>query len=134
MSDQASVAVSDGSSHRAFVIFIAFIAALAGLLFGYDTGVISGAILFIREEFHLTSGQTEFVVGVVLIGALLGAISSGRLADWFGRRRVLICTALVFAVGALGSAFAKTILALELYRVLLGVAIGVASYVAPLHG
>jgi len=121
------------SGHRLFVVFISFIAALAGLLFGYDTGVISGAILFIEKQFTLTSGQAETVVSVVLIGALVGAITSGRLADRFGRKKVLLTTALIFAFGALGSAFARSVPTLVAYRFIIGLAIGVASYTAPLY-
>jgi len=130
MNDQAA---ASQSTHRAFVIGIASIAALAGMLFGYDTGVISGAILFIKPEFNLTLGQTETIVSIAIFGALCGAIFSGRLTDRFGRRGVLIGTAIIFAVGALGSAFSHSASVLTVYRFLLGVGIGVASFTAPLY-
>ncbi len=75
--------------HR-FVIVVAIIAALGGLLFGYDTGVISGAILFIRGRFHLSSTMVEVTTSTVLVGAVLGAAAGGRLADAYGRRRMII--------------------------------------------
>jgi len=82
------------------------IAALGGLLFGYDTGVISGALLFIRTEFHLSPTMQGVVAGIALIGAALGAVFAGSLSDRFGRRTVLVATGLVFVVGAIISALA----------------------------
>ena len=73
----------------AFTWVMAFIAALSGILFGYDTGVMSGAILFISREFQLTSGENGLVMGAVLFGALSGAIVSGRITDYFGRKKLL---------------------------------------------
>src|SRR5579863_9403117 len=85
---------------RAFVYIAAAIAALGGLLFGYDTGVISGAELFLKNDFTLSSFALEVIVSGVLAGAATGALAGGRLADLFGRRRLLIVTAAIFAVGA----------------------------------
>ncbi|MFA5168350.1 MAG: sugar porter family MFS transporter [Candidatus Omnitrophota bacterium] len=120
-----------GSSFMIYII--AFIAALAGLLFGYDTGVISGAILYIKDQFNLTSQIVERVVSAVLLGAVFGAAFSGAMADKLGRRRSLIITAVLFSLGAIGSALAPNIPVLILCRFLIGLAIGVASYVAPLY-
>ena len=72
-----------------YVYLVAAFSALGGLLFGYDTGVISGAILFIRQDFHLTHGQIEWIVSAVLLGCIIGSAFGGRLADRFGRRRIL---------------------------------------------
>lgn len=116
-----------------FVYIAAAISALGGLLFGYDTGVISGAILFIRQDFALSPGQVEFTVSCVLIGAFLGAIFGGRLADRFGRRRVIIATAALFVVGAIGTALAPSLTWLIAGRLVVGVAIGAASFTAPLY-
>ena len=118
---------------KPFIYLTAGIAALAGLLFGYDTGVISGAILFIRDQFKLSSASVENVVSAVLLGAVFGAAFSGALADHFGRKKVLIVTALLFATGAIGAAFAATVPVIIAFRVMIGVAIGVASYTAPLY-
>ena len=87
------------------VYTISGFAALAVLLFGYDTGIISGAILFIKKDFDLTNFQIEMVVSAVLFGALIGSGVSGRVSDIFGRRRILIFTALTFIVGSLITAF-----------------------------
>ena len=85
---------------------IAAIAGLGGLLFGYDTGVIAGALLFIDPDFGLSSFESGVIVAAVPIGAVLGAALAGRLSDRFGRRAVILGSALVFGVGALGSAAA----------------------------
>jgi len=117
----------------AFVFTISAVSALAGLLFGYDTGVISGAILFVQEDFRLATFQEEVVVSAVLLGCLIGAAFSGRLADRFGRRSVLIQVACLFILGALGTAFATGSVWLSIGRVIVGIAIGIASYTAPLY-
>ncbi len=124
---------SQGSKNIFIIYIIAFIAALAGLLFGYDTGVISGAILFIKDQFNLTSAVIERVVSAVLLGAVIGAAFSGAMADRLGRRRSIVITAILFSIGAIGSAFAPNIPTIIVCRFLIGLAIGVASYVAPLY-
>ena len=85
---------------RAFVYIAAAIAALGGLLFGYDTGVISGAELFLKNDFTLSTFALEVIVSGVLAGAAVGALLGGRMADLFGRRKLLIVTAIIFAAGA----------------------------------
>ena len=128
--------VSAGSIERPaghLVTVLSTVSALAGLLFGYDTGVISGAILFVQEDFHLTVRQEELVVGAVLIGATFGAAFGGRLADALGRRKILIWVALLFIVGAVGTALAQDATWLAVGRVVVGVAIGIASFTAPLY-
>ena len=119
--------------HEFFNVIIAIIAAFAGILFGYDTGVISGAILFIRDEFNLTSQMNGLVVSAVLFGALIGAILSGHLSDHFGRKRLLISDAIIFIIGTIGSSVAPDTGLLILSRLVVGIAIGVASYIAPLY-
>ena len=121
-------------AHRGqYVLFISSVAALGGLLFGYDTGVIAGAILFIQKTFALDTQMQEIVVSVVLIGAIVGAFLAGGAADAFGRRWTLIGAGLVFAAGALLSAFAPSVAVLIAGRLIVGVAIGVSSVAAPLY-
>jgi sugar porter (SP) family MFS transporter len=108
-------------------------AALAGLLFGYDTGIISGAILFIKKDFFLTNFQIEMVVSAVLFGALIGSGVSGRMSDLFGRRKVLVFTALTFIVGSLVTAFSPNLVILVIGRIILGMAVGIGSFTAPLY-
>jgi sugar porter (SP) family MFS transporter len=116
-----------------FVILAALVAAIGGSLFGYDTGVISGAILFVRPEFGLGTTQEELVISAALVGATIGAIASGRLTDKVGRRAVLLGAAASFAFGGLASAFASGAAMLIVARVIVGAAIGVASYAVPLY-
>jgi sugar porter (SP) family MFS transporter len=116
-----------------FVVLAATVAAVGGSLFGYDTGVISGAILFIRPAFGLSTGEVELVVSAVLIGAAVGAIGSARLTDAVGRRAVLLAAALSFGVGATASALSPGLAMLVAARLLVGLAIGVASYAVPLY-
>lgn len=120
-------------SNSVFIYVLSFIAALAGLMYGYDTGMISGAILFIRKEFSLTPAIQGLVVSSVLIGAFFGALLSGRLADHYGRRKMIIIVAFIFGIGALGAALAPNVEWLIAARILIGAAIGVSSYNAPLY-
>jgi SP family galactose:H+ symporter-like MFS transporter len=128
-----------GASSRAhlrgarFVYVAALFAALGGLLFGYDTGVISGALIFIKREFGLTTAAEEIVVSGVLLGATIGAIFGGKAADRFGRRRVLLVTAAIFGIGAVASAAAPSPAILIVSRVVLGLAIGLASTNVPVY-
>jgi MFS transporter, SP family, galactose:H+ symporter len=115
------------------VYVVAGIAALSGLLFGYDTGVISGALLFIKKQFILTPEGEGLVVSGVLFGATFSSMVSGRLTDHFGRKKVILATALLFAVGSIVTAFAPSVPLLVAGRVVLGIAIGIASFAAPLY-
>jgi sugar porter (SP) family MFS transporter len=116
-----------------YYLFVAFIAAFAGILFGYDTGVISVAIVFLSSHFHLTASSKGFAVSAVLIGALIGAIFSGRLADKYGRKNMLIIDSVIFAIGTLGTAFSNDLTTFCISRIVVGIAIGVSSYIGPLY-
>ena len=94
---QPAAETSADRARRTFVYVTAGFAALGGLLFGYDTGVISGAELFLRDQFSLSTRALELIVSGVLVGAAIGALAGGRLADLFGRRRLLIATAVAFS-------------------------------------
>jgi sugar porter (SP) family MFS transporter len=119
-----------GETTRA-VIGIAAVVALGGFLFGYDTGVISGALSFITTDFHLSSFTSGLVVSAILVGAMIGALSSGRIADRFGRRIAIIVAAAVFTVGAIFAAVAPDAPALVAARVVLGLGVGLASALVP---
>jgi sugar porter (SP) family MFS transporter len=120
-----------GRLPRRFSTYV--IGALGGLLFGYDTGIIAGAILFIRDEFRLSTGEQGLVVSSLVLGALAGAVITGYLSDRFGRRRLLLLAGAVYAGGAVGAAAAPSIAVLIGFRWVLGLAVGVSSVVVPLY-
>lgn len=113
--------------------FIYFFGALGGLLFGYDTGVISGAILFIEKQMHLGSWGQGIVVSGVLLGAMIGSLVIGPSSDRYGRRKLLLLSSIIFIIGGLGCAFASNALILILFRVVLGLAVGAASSMVPTY-
>jgi MFS transporter, SP family, sugar:H+ symporter len=110
-----------------------FFGALGGLLFGYDTGVIAGAILYINEEFSLSPFTSGLVVSSLLVGAMIGAGVGGSTADALGRRRTVLIVALTFSVGAIGAALAPSAGMLVFFRVVLGLAVGAASVTVPVY-
>ncbi|ELQ6150927.1 sugar porter family MFS transporter [Cronobacter turicensis] len=112
---------------------VCFLAALAGLLFGLDMGVIAGALPFLAQTFDLNSHQQEIVVSVMMFGAALGALCSGPMSSSLGRRRSLLLGATLFVVGSLGCAAAGNMQMLAIARFILGLAVGVASFTAPLY-
>ena len=118
---------------RPYVLLVASVAALGGLLFGYDTGVISGAILFISKDFSLSTKLQEFTISVVLIGCIGGAAVAGTIADAIGRRLTLFAAGIIFLVGALASAFTPNETVLLVGRFVVGIGIGFSSVVAPLY-
>jgi len=115
-----------------FLILTAIVAALGGFLFGYDTGIISGALIFIQQTYHASVFAQEIIVSSVVLGALLGAILSGKLAELYGSRQMLIWMAVTFALGTLLSTFALNITMLIFSRFIIGIAIGITSYISPL--
>lgn len=124
-----------GSEHTVVgrAILIAAAAALGGFLFGYDTAVINGAVGAIRDRYQIGAGGTGLTVSLTLLGAALGAWIAGDLADRLGRIRVMHIAAILFFVGALGSAFPFNIYDLTAWRVVGGVAVGFASVIAPAY-
>jgi SP family galactose:H+ symporter-like MFS transporter len=112
---------------------VCFLAALAGLLFGLDMGVIAGALPFLAQEFQLSSHQQEIVVSVMMFGAALGALCSGPMSSSLGRRKSLLLGATLFIIGSLGCAAAGNLEILAISRFILGLAVGVASFTAPLY-
>jgi MFS transporter, SP family, galactose:H+ symporter len=118
---------------RSNVLLIAIIAATGGLLFGFDTGVISGALPFLKDTWHLSDSSMEWLTTAVLLGAVIGAISSGKLSDVLGRKKMIIVNAVIFAIGAVGCGYASDVHLLIAMRILVGVAIGITSYVVPMY-
>ena len=116
-----------------YLLTISLVTALGGLLFGFDISVISGTIPFIQEFFGLNETMKGWVVSSALIGCILGASFSGRLGDKLGRKKVLMVTALLFGVSAIGSGFSSSISTFVFYRILGGLAVGGASVLAPVY-
>jgi sugar porter (SP) family MFS transporter len=129
VSNATSTAGRFGGGNKPIYVF----GSLGGLLFGYDTGVISGAILFIREELGLTPFLEGLVVASLLLGAAVGAGSAGPLSDKLGRRNIIIIAAILFSIGAIGAALAPNIGVLVFFRVVLGLGVGSAALIVPLY-
>ncbi|WP_010531702.1 sugar porter family MFS transporter [Lentibacillus jeotgali] len=113
------------------VIF--FLGALGGLLYGYDMGVISGALLYIKNDIPLTSFTEGLVVSSMLVGAIFGSGSSGPLSDKFGRRRLVFMISILYIVGALTLAFAPNMVTLVVGRLIIGVAVGGSTAIVPVY-
>lgn len=118
---------------KLMVYIVAFTAALAGLLFGLDVGVIAGALPFIGKQFNASAEAKEWVVSSLLVGAVLGTLCSGYLSRKFGRKNTILVSAVIFASGAIFSSIATSIAILIGVRVFLGLAVGIASFTAPLY-
>lgn len=116
-----------------YVFFLALVAALGGLLFGYDTAVISGTIEQVSEQFHLDVMQQGWYVGCALIGSIAGVAVAGIMSDRLGRKPTMFISALLFTVSAMGCALAATFPSLVVFRIIGGVGIGIVSIVAPIY-
>ena len=119
--------------NKSLVIVIVAIASTGGLLFGFDTGVISGALPFLERTWNLTTEQQEWIVTALLVGAIAGAMSSGRLTDIFGRKKIIIITSIIFAVGSVLAGASPTLGFLAFSRIILGIAIGISSFTVPMY-
>lgn len=115
------------------IYFVAIVAGLAGILFGFDEGVIAGALGFLRKSFAIAPSAEGFMTAAVPLGALFGAVAAGRAAERYGRRASLLAAALLFVVGAALSSLITAVWMLSAARLMLGFAVGVAALVAPLY-
>jgi sugar porter (SP) family MFS transporter len=116
-----------------YVIFLAFISALGGYLFGFDFAVISGALPFLKLQFALTSLGEGFLTGSLALGCIAGCLFAGKIADQYGRRPGLIAAAAIFAVSSLSMAFSGTLLVFIGMRFCAGIGVGMASMLSPLY-
>jgi sugar porter (SP) family MFS transporter len=121
------------ASRNPFVLKISLLAALGGLLFGYDTGVISGALLYIKKDLHAGDLAQSWIVAGLLVGAVFGALAGGRLADLISRRWTLMISGVVYVAAALAASIAQSSGQLVAARMVLGLAVGAASAVVPLY-
>ncbi|MER2134697.1 MAG: sugar porter family MFS transporter [Arthrobacter sp.] len=130
--DAASSAAGadDGKPNKALKRITA-VSTLGGLLFGYDTGVINGALPFMEDDLGLTPLTTGMVTSALLFGAAFGALAGGRLSDRYGRRRMIMALAAVFLIGTLGVSFAPNVEVMVPFRFVLGLAVGGASAMVP---
>jgi MFS family permease len=124
-----------GTGHHSgrSVVTIAVVSALGGLLFGYDTGVISGALPTIAHDFHLADAGQQIVTSAIVVGAIIGACFSGPVAERLGRRPAVMWAAFIFMAGAFFSALAAEAWTLGIARLVLGLAVGLASQAVPLY-
>ncbi len=116
-----------------YILLLSIIAAMGGFLFGYDEAVISGTVDEVQTQFELTSLMKGWFVSSALLGATFGALLGGGLSDYFGRKRTMITSALLFAISMVGCAFAPNFTLLVAFRIIGGMGIGVASIVCPMY-
>lgn len=116
-----------------WLILVTITASLGGLLSGFDTGVISGALLFINEDWNLSDYIQGILVSSVLIGAVIGTATNGILADIFGRKKIITATAVIFIIGSILCGLAPNIYILILSRLLVGIAVGIVNFIVPLY-
>jgi sugar porter (SP) family MFS transporter len=128
-----SITVASIEVNRSFLWRVSFIAGLGGVLYGYDMGIIAAALIFVRDSFRLSTRMEEIVVSIVLVGAMLGAIAGGSIADRIGRRATLIWGGVIFVIGSLLALLSPDVATLIVARAMLGVAIGFTSVTAPVY-
>jgi SP family arabinose:H+ symporter-like MFS transporter len=124
---------SADSTPRFYTLYVAFVAAIGGFLFGYDLVIISGAQIFLRQQFALTPEQLGFATSSALFGCIGGPFFGAWICDAFGRKAALLTAALLFITGAVGTALARDITIFNVFRILGGVGIGFASLASPLY-
>ena len=115
------------------VLFIALVAALGGILFGYDTAVISGTTEVVKMQFGLTTGGEGWYVGCALIGSILGVAIAGMLSDFLGRKKTMLISAALFSISAIGCAVSADFTQLVIFRIVGGFGIGIVSIVSPVY-
>ena len=116
-----------------YTYLVAAMAAIGGMLFGYDIGVISGAENLLTTAFHLSSGTEELAVAAVLIGAVIGGVIGGPMANRFSRRYTLLAMAILYAVGAILTAISFSLASFVAFRIITGIAVGASSLVVPMY-
>ena len=117
----------------AYVIFMAAVAAIGGILFGYDTAVISGTTDIVRNQFSLSASGEGWYVGCALIGSIIGVLCAGSLSDYIGRKITMLISAAFFSISAIGCAICGSFDALVAFRIIGGVGIGIVSIVSPIY-
>ncbi|WP_263356451.1 sugar porter family MFS transporter [Acidicapsa ligni] len=131
MSD--SIVIPQTQVNSSFLWRVSFIAGLGGILYGFDMGIIAAALIFVRDSFALSTRMEEWVVSIVLVGAMTGAVVGGTVADRIGRRSTLVWGGAIFIIGSILAPLAPNVATLIVARALLGVAIGFTSVTAPVY-
>lgn len=121
------------SMSKGYVAFIAIVAAVGGILFGYDTAVISGTTEIVKMQFGLSTGLEGWYVGCALIGSIAGVLVAGMLSDFLGRKKTMLISAVLFSVSAIGCAVCSGFSQLVIFRIIGGLGIGVVSIVSPIY-
>src|SRR5215467_2202627 len=127
----SNMGLEEGSIRSAYLP--AMTAAIGGLLFGFDTAVINGAIVFIQQQFGLSDSKTEIAASSLLLGCVVGASVAAFTSDRFGRKRVLLGAAALFTVSSIGAALPRNLIEFSAARLMGGIAIGIASTLSPLY-
>ena len=115
------------------VVFLAVVAAIGGILFGYDTAVISGTTEVVKAQFGLSAGGEGWYVGCALIGSILGVAIAGMLSDFLGRKKTMLISAVLFSISAIGCALCADFTQLVIFRIVGGFGIGIVSIVSPVY-
>jgi sugar porter (SP) family MFS transporter len=129
----SSLTARRSAGGRGYATKMAAVAALSGLLFGFDTAVVNGGLLLLRAQFRLNNLEAEFAAGALIAGAVLGASVAGWAGDRFGRKAMLGWTAILFALSSIGAALPSNLIEFELARLIGGVGIGLGSTLAPVY-
>ena len=116
-----------------YLLYVCLVAAIGGLLFGYDTAVISGAIGFLTDHFELTSTEMGWAASSALFGCVIGVCLAGTFSDRYGRKKILLCSAILFLISAVGSAVPRTFVQFVIFRIIGGLGVGAASMTSPMY-
>ncbi len=116
-----------------YVLFLSIVAAIGGILFGYDTAVISGTTEIVKFQFGLSTGMEGWYVGCALIGSIIGVLTAGMLSDFLGRKKTMLIAAMMFSISAIGCAACSGFRDLVVYRIIGGFGIGIVSIVSPVY-
>ncbi len=134
--DNRALSGSDDGSDQgslAYLVLICFVATLGGLLFGYDTAVIAGAIGFLKQHFDLSATQVGWTASSALAGCAVGAMAAGIMSDYLGRKKVLVLCAVLFVVSAIGTAVPQSQFVFIVFRAVGGIGVGAASMTSPMY-
>ena len=125
--------IMNNSSNLGYVVFLSLVAALGGILFGYDTAVISGTTADVSAQFGLSEMSKGWYVGCALVGSIIGVACAGILSDFLGRKKTLLIAAVLFSVSAIGCCLCVGFTDLVVYRIVGGLGIGIVSIVSPMY-